>query len=478
MRKKIMITMMLSFFMYTGYAQNEESVISENVILQEDTLSQETSNPIMTAFTDSLNQLKASFYAYFRVWEDLNIPVPRHIRMKPEYYKLFIPPTYLTSPIEQAFQYDWHPGKKMGMTMTDSIYQVLSDTIPQFEVPQITSYKQADEWSNKILLDYYKQHPDLVIGNEQSWEGLKAFDESKIPDGPKKEKVKEYMKTENPVAENVESDTEFIVMKPNFWKKSAATSLQFSQHGISDNWYQGGESTNALLGEVKLTANYDDHQRVQFDNSLEIKIGFITAPSDTVHSYKTNADMFRLNSKLGVRAIKNLYYTLAAEFKTQFFSNYKTNTNDLISSFLSPAQLDLSLGLDYKLDNKKYNLSLMGSPFSYTFVYINNEKIYDRGAFNVDPDKTTAHMFGSKITAKLDWKLSKNIKWNSKLDYFTTYKKVIADWENTLEFQVSRYLSTKVFFHTRFDDGVTLNEDNDSYFQFKEMLTFGLSYNW
>jgi hypothetical protein len=150
----------------------------------------------------------------------------------------------------------------------------------------------------------------------------------------------------------------------------------------------------------------------------------------------------------------------------------------LISSFLSPAQLDLSLGLDYKLDKKKYNLSLMGSPFSYTFVYINNEKIYDRGAFNVDPDKTTAHMFGSKITAKLDWKLSKNIKWNSKLDYFTTYKKVIADWENTLEFQVSRYLSTKVFFHTRFDDGVTLNEDNDSYFQFKEMLTFGLSYNW
>ena len=87
-------------------------------------------------------------------------------------------------------------------------------------------------------------------------------------------------------------------------------------------------------------------------------------------------------------------------------------------------------------------------------------------------------MFGSKITAKLDWKLSKNIKWNSKLDYFTTYKKVIADWENTLEFQVSRYLSTKIFFHTRFDDGVTLNEDNDSYFQFKEMLTFGLSYNW
>jgi hypothetical protein len=64
------------------------------------------------------------------------------------------------------------------------------------------------------------------------------------------------------------------------------------------------------------------------------------------------------------------------------------------------------------------------------------------------------------------------------LDYFTTYETVIASWENTFNFQVSRYLSAKIFLHARFDDGVKLSEDNDSYFQFKEMLTFGLSYTW
>ena len=466
--------MLLSFFLLTASAQS--NVVETNVTdsVQSDSIE----NPVITEFKDSMEQLRASFYAHFRVWEDPEIPAPRNIRPNPDFYKLFVPPTYYTSAIDQAFGIDWEPGKKIGMTATDSLYKVLSDTIERFELPQMETKAAADRWVNNILLKYYMKHPDRVTGNELYLADMKVFDESKIPSGPKKEKVKKYMKAENPMTENTGTDTELVVLKPNFWKKSSKASLQFSQHGISDNWYQGGESTNALMGELKLTANYDDQQKVQFDNSLEIKIGFITAPSDTVHSYKTNADLFRLNSKLGVRAIKNLYYTLAAEFKTQFFSNYKTNTNDLISNFLSPAQLDVSLGLDYKLNKKKYNLSVMGSPLSYTFVYINDDKIYDRTAFNVEPDETVAHMFGSKITANLDWALTKNISWTSKFDYFTTYKKVIANWENTLNFQVSRYLSTKIFFHTRFDDGVTLSGDNKTYFQFKEMLTFGLSYNW
>jgi hypothetical protein len=39
-------------------------------------------------------------------------------------------------------------------------------------------------------------------------------------------------------------------------------------------------------------------------------------------------------------------------------------------------------------------------------------------------------------------------------------------------------MSANIFLHPRFDDGVTLSGDNKTYFQFKEMLTFGLSYEW
>ena len=57
---------------------------------------------------------------------------------------------------------------------------------------------------------------------------------------------------------------------------------------------------------------------------------------------------------------------------TQFFSNYKTNTNDLISTFFSPANLKLSLGLDYKQNKNKYNLSILGNPLSWRYVYLAN----------------------------------------------------------------------------------------------------------
>lgn len=459
MKRRLTITLLFSVFLLTLSAQGSHN------------------KRVMKAFADSLREMSASYFAYHRLWEDMDAPAPRGVKLKSDYYKLFVPPTYYFSPVEQAFAIDWEPSDRLGMNACDSLYAVRKDSVTVFALPNMEKTAVVDRWVNRILLSYYMEHPDLVMGNEMYFADAILLDDVQIVNTPRQEKVKNYMQVTNPV-EKANAENEFRVLKPNFWKKTAAASMQFSQYSISDNWYQGGESTNALLSELKLTANYDDRQGVQFDNSLEIKLGFITAPSDTAHSYKTNADLFRLNSKLGIRAIKNLFYTIAAEFKTQFFPNYETNTNDMISNFLSPAQLDLSVGMDYKLDKKKYKLSLMGAPFSYTFVYISNDKIINPSSFNVKPGHSSANLFGSKITANIDWKITKNISYLTKFEYFTTYDKVIANWENTFNFQLNRYLSTKLFIHARYDDGVTLTEENDTYFQLKEMLTFGLSYTW
>ena len=301
---------------------------------------------VLEAFTDTLRELSASYFAHHRVWEDLDIPAPR-VKLNADYHKLTMPPTYYYAPIEQAFELNWYPGKKLAMNAVDSLYTVWTDTVPRYELPKLGKTAEVDRWVNKILLDTYLQKPNLITGNEMYFADVKALEDVHTVITPRKEDITSYVQVEK---DKTNAEAELLIVKPNFWKKTAAASLHFSQHSISDNWYQGGESTNALNSEIRLTANYNDKQKVQFENTLEIKLGFIRAPSDTMHHYKTNADLFRLNSKLGVRAAKNLYYTLIAQFKTQFFSNYKTNTNDLISTFLSPAQLDLSLGMDYKLD--------------------------------------------------------------------------------------------------------------------------------
>ena len=427
---------------------------------------------VLEAFTDTLQELSASYFAYHRMWDDLDIPTPR-VKLKVDYHKLIVPPTYYYAPIQQALELDWEPSNKLGMDAVDSLNAVKKSAEQQYELPKLTKSVEVDRWVNGILLNVYLKYPNIVKGNEASFADMKVLSDAHTIVTPRKEDIVSFVVPEK---ERTNAETELVILKPNFWKYTAAASMQFSQHGISDNWYQGGESTNALNSEFRMTANYNDKQKVQFENSLEIKLGFITAPSDTVHNYKTNADLFRINSKLGIRAIKNLYYTLSGEFQTQFFSNYKTNTNDLISTFFSPANLKLSLGLDYKQNKNKYNLSILGNPFSWRYVYLANDKIVNPSQFNVEAGKRRASLFGSEITANVTWKIRDNLTYRTKFDYFTTYEKVIMNWENTFEFKFNRYLSTKVFLHGRFDDGVTLTETNRTYFQFKEMLTFGLSY--
>ena len=438
-------------------------------------------NPILVRFNKEMAEMRVSYFAYFRMWDDMDAPTPK-VKYNPDYYKLFVAPTFYHNAFEEAYELNWEP-KKYGYSKegTDSIYHVLNQSQEKpYKVPCIETIKKVDRWANNILLSFYMEHPEMVTGNEIYLADLTVLDDSKPIVKKEPEKVISLLEPENAFVDNIDSDNEFIKLKPNFWKFDGNSSLHFTQNYISDNWYQGGESTNALVSGLIWNAKYNDKRRgIEFDNRVEVKLGFTTAPSDTMHSYRTNADMFRLNSKIGIRAIKNWYYTFATEFKTQFFSNYKMNSNEKVSSFLTPAQLNITLGMDFKKNNKNYSLSLMGSPFAYNLYYIHDKDITkNKGAFNVEKGKRSANMFGSQVKGNLTWKIMKNIKWTSIFDYFTTYEKVIVNWENTFDFILNRHLSTKIFLHARYDDGVKLNDDNHSYFQFKEMLTFGLTYNW
>ncbi|MDR2859008.1 MAG: DUF3078 domain-containing protein, partial [Mediterranea sp.] len=269
-----------------------------------------------------------------------------------------------------------------------------------------------------------------------------------------------------------------LVRKPNFWYRGGSSSFQMSQTYISKNWYKGGESNASVIGNFQLFANYNDKEKLQIENLLEIKIGINTVSEqlDTTRIYRINTDVFRLSSKIGLQAFSKWYYTISGEFNTQMFHNYTANTNNLISSFLSPANVAISVGMDYKLIKKRINLSVVISPFSYNWRYIENEKV-DGTRYGLEAGKHSLSNLGSKLQGTLTWIINPTVTLNSRLLYFTNYKKIEAEWENTLNFVLNRYLSTKIFIHPRYDDGIRQMEGY-SHLQMNELFSFGLNYRW
>lgn len=428
-------------------------------------------HPSVRKFQYFLYRFRKDYQAMLERWDDIFVPeAPSWIHSNPDYYKLVVPVTYYSEAIEEAFSIsDWQPKIPF---VKDS---VLKDSV--FQVPRLTHSEDIDRNINKQLLTFYLQYPDLVRKNENDLKGVEPLaDELRRIRKPKKEKVFSLLNSSNNVEQVKEKD--LLVVKPNFWKIGGSGYAQFSQNYISDNWYKGGESTVALLSGAVFQFNYDDKQKVQFENKLEWKLGFISAPSDTVHQYKPNEDLFRFSSKLGYKAIWNWYYTVSAEFKTQFFSNYETNSDKLVSSLLSPSELNIGVGMDYKyIKGDICNLSVLINPFNYTRYSVASDRV-DPTKFNIEAGKKSENQLGSRLEATLKWVIIRGLTWDSRFSYTTNYEKVLSEWENTFTFAFNRYFSTKLFVHARFDDSVSRESPDDSFFQLQELLSFGVNYTW
>ena len=339
--------------------------------------------------------------------------------------------------------------------------------------------KTGDDVTDAIdaaLLSLYMRRPDLVKNDEshlQAVGGLRNdVNEEVIQQVELVEKVApvpEVPAEEAPVA--------VVVQKPNFWKFKFDGSLQFLQNFVSDNWHKGGESNYSAVASTVFELNYNDKERVLFDNKLEMKLGFQTSRSDTVHKFKPNNDLLRYTGKLGIQAHKKWYYTLQVLAYTQFSRGLKANDKKVYSDFMSPFDLNVGVGMEYKVEalNKRLTGSLNFLPLDYNYRYVGRLALAT--SYGLKEGEHTLRDFGSQVTVDLEWKIADQLKWKTRLYGFTSYKRALVEWENLFTLQVSKYISANLFVYPRFDDSGK-RDDDMGYFQFQEYSSLGIAYTF
>ena len=325
------------------------------------------------------------------------------------------------------------------------------------------------------LMHLYLTRPDLVEGTDRMVQQQQTkLDDIKAPihhDPTLVEKV-----ADRPV-EPTNVPVDVLVKRPNFWTFSGDYALQFLQNYVSGNWYKGGESNYSALVSLVMQANYNNKQKVKWENRLELKYGMQSSRSDSLHSFKSTEDLIRLTSKLGLQATKRWYYTVQFIGNTQFSHSYRSNDPKIYSAFAAPLNINLSIGMDYSVDwmNHRLKGNFHLAPLAYNMKYTRMLELTRR--LGIKDGNHFLHDFGSEFTVDLEWQLMESLTWKTRLYGYSTYKRTELEWENTFTFRFNRYISSRVFIYPRFDDGVS-RDDHYAFWQFKEFASIGFQYSF
>lgn len=397
----------------------------------------DTMSLLVKSYSDSLALRRASIDSVYSAYKSGAAGI-----VDGRYYRLFVPVTYYNNVVDSVFD----------MSAT------------------------GNSILNGALLDVYLRRPDLVQGTQRQLENagpvLKPRQETLDPDIDIIEKVSPAVKEEAAT-----SPIKLYVEKPNFWTFTGDYSLQLFQNYVSSNWYKGGESNYSMLGTVTLQANYNNKQRFRWDNKLEMRLGLQSSRGDTLHTLRSSEDLIRYTGKVGLQATQKWYYTFQLIASTQFLRGLKSNDRTVYSKFLAPLYINPSLGMDYNANWLKGKLkwSIHLAPIAYNLTYVRDTRLSTR--FGLKEGEHTKDDFGSEVTVDLAWQLAKNIRWKTRFYAYTTYKRMLMEWENTVTFTVNKYISSNLFIYPRFDDGAVRVGDR-SYWQLKEFISLGFNYGF
>jgi hypothetical protein len=217
--------------------------------------------------------------------------------------------------------------------------------------------------------------------------------------------------------------------------------------------------------------------------------------SELLPTWRKSADKINFSSKFGYEVANKFFITGLITFKSQHTDSYRypqqfPNLNEpkKMTSFLSPAYTDISLGIDWKY-NEHFSIYL--SPAAGLVTSCPDSLL--RADYGVPIDKMSITTVGPKMKTTVNTTF-KGIKIATVLELYTPYKdpdqkfgNFKVDWDLSLSYQFLKMLNFRITTSLRYNEKVKFDEYENGIdqprtrirrVQFKEIVGIGVVYTF
>ena len=309
--------------------------------------------------------------------------------------------------------------------------------------------------------------------------------------------------------------------------------LQGALTSYNDPWIatSGGDNSIALVATFNLKHIFTK-DLFTIETKFNAKLGYnrmkVTVDDKEEGIWFKNQDEFEISTAPSFKMTKNWSYGVIAKFRSQFVNGYKSRTEqeeaDLKSKFMTPAYLDISLGITYKSPEKIFPITVNMSPLAMNATFAENDWIRKRQVdkdgneikpaypYGIeDPDRTSKYEGGSSVQIDFDRTFGKtgylryrtmlygfygwisDIGQRNKISDYSKYLEAfekwnagdknikdkprlpihpIVRWTNTIDIKATKFLSTTLSFELYYNRAQNVDV------QTKTLLSVGLTYTF
>ena len=256
--------------------------------------------------------------------------------------------------------------------------------------------------------------------------------------------------------------------EPKPWTTGGGAGLDFAQLALINPRVGAGSNRIGFGGLINVFAKYKK-TKFAWDNTGSLQLGAQRIGGKD-KPFEKNIDILRLTSRASFRPGEGkLYGAVEADILTLLLPTYDGNVlkpenedENPIAKFLSPVQVMISPGLEYKFSD---HLSFLLSPASVKEIFVGNDSIAALNVHGNELGKNDFFQLGANLKAKYSNVLLKErLSLTSALDLYSNYlqspENIDVFWTNDLGLNIVKNLSLNVVTQLFYDDDVNVQVDD------------------